>query len=549
MTKYKLSAFLFFVWLTAFAKLYCENSEPNHSYSPSATLHLPMRDGTLLPTDIYLPSDLSQKYPVILLRNPSGRKALPWVKYSELANAGYIVAIQDTRSSIDSAGKTMPYYSDGWGHLQDGYDTVEALAKFEHSNGKIGTAGFSATGITQLLLAPTAPPSLCAQYIGVAASNLYHHAIYPGGALQKNQVEGWLKLYAKDPSMNVILAREPFYNNFWKNFNCNDLSHNVNIPGLLYTGWYDTFLQGTIDAFIARQENGGEGAKGRQKLIIGPWTHFWPQSTKLGDFEAPENGKTAPWNISPLAWFDYHLKGIPTGIEEAPIVTYYVMGPYDGTPSKGNVWKTARSWPIPHKQKSYYFAENRQLKTAPSKMLAAHTYIIDPDRPVPTIGGCNLFLEAGPKDQRPVEAHKDVLVFTTEPLTEDLEVTGKIHAKIYYKAIEGDADIVVRLCDVYPDGRSILIADGIYRINSRQPGAQIDIKDRSPRQAEVDLWSTSTVFAKGHRIRVSVCGSNYPRFEKISLPQQSKVGAGCLPTLTFFSGEACPSQIVLPVIE
>lgn len=548
MTRCKLLVLLLVVWVFSFHPVFCDTSTAPE-YHPNTTLMLPMRDGTLLPTDIYLPQNVSAKHPVILVRNPSGRKALPWVKYSELAKAGFIVAIQDTRSAIDAQGKTMPYFADGWGEQQDGYDSVEAIAKYEHSNGKVGTLGCSATGITQLLLAPTAPPSLCAQYIGVAASSLYHHAIFPGGTLQKNQVEGWLKLYAKDPSMNQVLVKEPFYNDFWKGFNCNEVCHLVKTPALLYTGWYDTFLQGTIDAFVARNEMGGEGAKGKQKLIIGPWTHYWPQSMRLGDYQAPKHAETAPWDISPLSWFNHYLKGEPASIDAASAITYYVMGPFDNAPSKGNVWKSSNSWPVPSKPLAVYFADDSKLvfNTVPER-LSAYTYLIDRDKPVPTVGGCNLFLESGPKDQREVEAHKDVLVFTSEPLTEDLEVTGQLFAKIFHKPVQGEADIVVKLCDVYPDGKSILVADGIYRISNNLPGVQKNSGTKQPQLSTVDLWSTSMVFAKGHRIRVSVCGSNYPRFEKLE-PVKDKMGVGCLPSVTFYSGGEYSSHLLLPVVE
>jgi hypothetical protein len=507
-----------------------------------------MRDGTFLPTDIYLPPDLSKKYPVILIRNPSGRQSEPWITFADLAKAGFIVAFQDTRSALDTEGKTMPYFSDGWGEQKDGFDAVEALAKYRFSNGKVGTAGYSAPGITQLMLAPTAPPSLCAQHIGVAASNLYEHAIYPGGCLQKNQVEGWLGMYAKHPSMMDVLQEEPLYNNFWQNFNTIEVADKVSVPALMYGGWYDTFLQGTIDAFIARQERGAEGAKGTQKLIIGPWTHTWPRNTRLGEFDIPATGKSPPWDISPLAWFNHHLKGHSSPIENVPPVTYYVMGPFDGSSSKGNIWKTAPAWPVPAQLTHFYLADGgRLLKSEAPDTLIKQTYTIDPSNPVPTLGGPNLFLEAGPKDQTSIEAREDVLTYTTAPLAEDTEITGRLQAKIYFQRPTHNADIIVRLSDVYPDGKSILIHDGVYHYSAKQPG--ICYNDITPQLAQIDLWSTSIVIAQGHRIRVSISGSNYPRYEKTSLPPTTHIGATKKYSLTFLTGGDFASHIILPLVD
>jgi putative CocE/NonD family hydrolase len=192
-----------------------------------------------------------------------------------------------------------------------------------------------------------------------------------------------------------------------------------------------------------------------------------------------------------------------------PAVTYYVMGPFDGSSSSGNVWRHADRWPIPSIAVPFYLTPDRKLIESASLPTpeATFAYQYDPQNPVPTIGGCNLFLESGPKDQQSIEHREDVLVFTSEPLTEDLEVTGRVNAKIYFSSDQSDTDLVLRLSDVYPDGRSILIADGSKRKESSKA-------DEKAEAIDVDLWSTSIVFAKGHRIRVSLTSSNYPRFEK-----------------------------------
>lgn len=519
---------------------------------PDLTISIPMRDGTELPADVYLPSPDAKNLPCILIRSPAGRSANSAKCYTGLAKQGYAVIIQDTRSVMDTQGKTLPYWSDGWGLHQDGYDTVNWLAKSQYTNGNIGTAGFSALGITQLLMAPTAPEGLKCQYIGVAAPSLYHHAIFPGGQLLKNQVEGWLGLYARDSSVRNFVCSQATYSDFWNQFDATLLSDKVKVPGLHYGGWYDTFLQGTLDAFTSRHDNGGEGAKNKQKLLIGPWTHLYPASTKLGDFDVPKTGLAAPIDTSPLRWFDYYLKGTQNGIEAIPAVTYYVMGPFDGTPSSGNVWRHADTWPVPSTATEFYLTADKKIveKNAPTKK-ADFAYDYDPNNPVPTIGGRNLFLESGPKDQRPLEQRNDVVTFTSAPMNEDLEITGRILANLYVANGQKPSDVIVRFSDVYPDGRSLLIADGLFHVCPENGAAQASAEKKSskemeqPQSVSVDLWSTSIVIAKGHSIRLSVSGSNYPRYEKLD-PSNANAE---VTNNKLFVGDITPSHIILPVVR
>lgn len=506
-----------------------------------------MRDGFTLPADLYLPiKGMPENCPCILLRSPAGRKNSYATRYAALAQYGYVVAIQDTRNAVDREGKTFPGLSDGWGVQQDGYDTIEWLAASPYSNGKIGTTGVSALGITQYLLAPTAPPSLKCQYIGVAASSMYHHALRPGGEILKDQVEGWLGLYAKDPGVHAFAYTRPYYNDFWESFNTLKRADKVNVPALHYGGWYDTFLQGTIDGFVSRNENGGEGAKGKQRLIIGPWTHFWPESRQLGDFMIPPAGEQPPIDMSCVAWFDYHLKGVKNSVANMPAVTYYVMGAFDGSHNSGNVWRFADSWPPPGVKTAFYLTADQGLKKdSPGEEKKVFGYIFDPLNPVPTVGGRNLFIPSGPKDQRELEQRSDVLVFTSQPLEEDLEVTGHVLARLYFASDCCDTDVVVRFTDVYPDGKSLLIADGMFRTGFQERTEEV------PVAIDIDLGPTSIVFGKGHKIRISVSGSNYPKYELNYNVGFVGAHTGELKVARnqIYVSEEYPSQILLPVVE
>ena len=507
---------------------------------PDQTILVPMSDGVELTTDIYLPHPEAKNLPCILLRGPAGRHTHSATVFADLAKEGYVVAIQDTRAANDQEGKMLPFQTDGWGAQKDGYEAVEWLAQSPLTNGKIGTLGLSNMGITQILMAPTAPPSLKCQYIGVAAASLYHHAIFPGGQLLKNQVEGWLRLVGKDDSILKFVTEQSDYNDFWDGMNAMNESHRVNTPAVHQGGWYDTFIQGTIDAFVSRQELGGPNAKGKQKLLIGPWTHRGASFTKLGDFEIPKAGMQPPLDLGPKRWFDYYLKGIPNKIEEDPSVVYYVMGPFDGTPSGGNKWRTANSWPIPHVETSLYLTADKTLADQPPAQESILAYKHNIHNPVPTIGGRNLFLESGPMDQRPIEKRDDVVVFTTAPLEEEWEVTGRIMAKLLFSSDQDDTDVAIRLTDVYPDGRSLLIADAL----ARTAKVKIDPKAKT-KEIDLDLWSTSLVFAKGHRIRISIAGSNFPRFEKNMAVSKGKEEINH----RLHIGGSHPSRLILPVVR
>lgn len=515
--------------------------------SPTLSINIPMRDGVELPTDLYLPSPDARHLPCILIRSPSGRNGF-WKPFAEIAKAGYVVAIQHTRSGLDLEGKTLPFMSDGWGKLQDGFDTVSWLAKSCYTNGKIGTWGASALGITQLLLAVASPSPLVCQYVIFAAASLYHHGLFPGGQLLKHQAESWLGLYARDTGVITHACQRPFYTEFWKQLNTLEYPERVQVPGIHIGGWYDTFLEGTLSSFLSRQNHGGEKAKGHQKLVIGPWAHFWPQSKKLGDYTVPSEGEKIPFDISPKRWFDYYLKGIDNGVETLPSVIYYVMGPFDGTPSSGNVWRTSNVWPVPAQSTPYYLTEQKTLSLAFGKE-GKMGYDYHPEEPIQTIGGRNLFLDSGPKDQREIEKRKDVLVFTTPILEEDLEITGPLSVTIYFASDREDTDLIVRLSDVYPDGKSLLIAEGGLRTGVACLNKKLE--KGVPYPHVVDLSSTSIVFAKGHAIRVSISSSNYPRYEKNMnlglLGRNSRTGV--VAKNQVFMGENYPSHLLLPVIK
>jgi len=505
------------------------------------TYMVPMRDGVRLATDVYLPSGQGP-WPTILSRTPYGR-----FRIDELTGRGYAVVTQDWRGYYGSEGIKMPFESDGWGDLQDGYDTVEWIASQNWSNGKIGTWGGSALGITQNLMAGSYPPHLVCQHILAGASDLYSQMFFQGGVFLKSMVESWWAVHGTPEHLAELLAH-PSYDPRWELLNSETRVSGMAYPALHVGGWYDIFLQGTINAFMERQYNGGPGSKGNQKLVIGPWWHGGFGKTTQGELTFPPNCVyTDDW-LDTFRLYDYWLKGIDNGYTAIPTVRYYVMGDVDDPSAPGNEWRSADGWPIQHTNISLYLSEvGLSFQPGPA---GARSYHYDPNNPVPTVGGANLVLPSGPMDQRKVEERSDVLVFTSEPLDYPVEVTGRVFVELFASSSCPDTDFMAKLTDVYPDGRSMLVLDGAIRARHRNSMEAEDFMEPgNVYEFRIDLWSTSIVFNKGHRIRVDITSSNYPRFDpnpNTGHPFRADAETR-IANNTVYYGELYPSRIVLPL--
>jgi predicted acyl esterase len=470
-----------------------------------------MADGVKLATDVYLPTAGKPPYPTILLRTPYNK-----VSGKAIANGfcarGYAVVVQDMRGRFASEGKAAIIFgNDGLGGKhKDGHDTLRWIAKQDWSDGKVVTVGGSALGIVQNMAAPGAPEALRGQVVSVAFSDYYHQAAYQGGVWRKELLEGWLKSQKLEDVNLPTFLKHTTYDDFWKGLSAESHADRVNAPGLFVGGWYDIFLQGTINSFTTIQERGGPNARGRCFLVIAPTAHG-PFTQKV---EYP-NAARAPLNYAaPRNLLEHWLKGERKGVEKLRPVHYYVMGDTDDKKAPGNVWRSADSWPPLAAATPCYLRADRTLGKSKPDGGGQLTYKYDPEDPVPTVGGQNLLTSKGPMDQRKVESRADVLVFTTEALAEPVEVTGRVRAKLFVSSDCPDTDFAVKLCDVYPDGRSMLVTDGIRRASLRSGFEKRELLEKGRvYELEVDLWSTSLVFNKGHRIRVAVSSSNAPRFE------------------------------------
>ncbi len=477
------------------------------------TVMIPMRDGIRLATDIYLPSGRKDPLPCILVRTPYGKNKTmdEWLMFILVDLLQYAIAIQDTRGRYGSEGIDSLYFSDGWGRVRDGYDTIEWLAKQPWCNGRIGMFGASAMGITQYLAAGTNPPHLQCCVVIVAASNLYEDAIFYGGAFQKALVEGWLHEVGR-PEFVSFFTEHPNYSPLYDSMNLTTRFDSVNVPILHIGGWYDIFTQGILNAFMGIQEKGGPLAKGKQKLIMGPWVHDISK-TSCGELVFP-NSDAMEFLDEIITWMEAHLKDI-SPVKHIPTVQYYLMGDPEMKESPGNRWIESPTWPPPVTPLSLYLREGGKLSfQPPTETEPPDSFDFNPNDPVPTLGGRNLNLPAGSFDQRSVESRPDVLVYTSKVLTDSIVVAGQIKVKLWASSDGFDTDFTAKLCDVYPSGKSMLIADGIVQARHRNSIEKEEfLVPNEPTEFTIDLGSTAIAFAPGHQIRVAISSSNFPRFE------------------------------------
>lgn len=509
-------------------------------------------DGTLLATDVYLPSAGDGPWPAVLIRTPYDKGEL-WLVGGALSFLGYATVIQDSRGRFESEGEDTVFRDDA----DDGRVTLDWVAQRPWCNGRVGGFGGSAYAVTEYLLAPGAGPSLRSVFSLVATPDLYHHAFVQGGALRESLTFNWL---AEQGSLGMYeeFGRHRLKDSWWEPLEVLDHVGSITAAGFHAGGWYDIFGQGTIDAYVALQNHGGDGAAGRQYLLMGPWTHNRFGGHIVGELRYPSNAGLDPLDFM-VPWLEHTVQGLDNEVATWPAVLVYLMGAVGEPDAPGNVWVELDGWPPASRSRSYFLTSDGGLaSTTPVDGVLELT--VDPSAPVPTLGGANLYpdlevdgrpMGEGPHDQRPIEARDDVITFTSDVLTRPLTVMGRLSCAVWVRPDTPDLDLVVRLTDVYPDGRSMLVADGIRRARMRC-GDEVEClaTPGEPIELTVDLWSTALVFNTGHRIRVSVSGTNAPRFE-VNPNHGGDLSGDDPPVIAapgLLMGAQFPSRLVLPVV-
>jgi putative CocE/NonD family hydrolase len=462
---------------------------------------------------------------------------------------GIVAVTQDVRGRFDSEGEDMGFFAD----REDGQATLEWIAAQSWSNGRVATLGGSAGGIVQYLLAPGASDALQCQHIGFATPDLYSHAVFQGGVYRYELTETWL---VDTDSTHLI---EPFRahhlnTSYWDPVQVVEDYADVHVPAVHEGGWYDIFARGTIDGFLGYQNQGGDGAAGQQHLIMGPWPHA-AYSTEVGEltFPAADREDYDFWTWLAACLLDE--SGDMSAVAAWPTVHYYTMGAVGEVGAPGNEWRDADTWPPEGVEEvpAYLHPNNLLDIEPPGAEDGGDTFTFDPGDPSPTVGGANLYMEDGARDQRSIEARDDVVVYSSSVLDGPVEVTGDLRAEIWITTDVLDTDIVVRLTDVYPDGRSMLVADGIIRARYHScPDFTCEefLEPGVPYLLTLDLGPISIIFNTGHRIRVSITSSNWPRFSvnpntgEIFLAEGE---TGQIAHTTILHDADYPSAIILPV--
>lgn len=513
---------------------------------------IPMRDGQRLSAYLYIPEGKGTWPAVFEQRYADIRGASTRRSAAKLAAAGYVVALVNFRGTHLSEGAWVGYRALGWGQLQDGYDACEWLAARPWCTGSVGSFGSSQGGFAQNFLAVTQPPHLKCQYMVDTGLSLFQEGYRIGGVTRPNRFRAMDDI-CRNPADNQKLVaewfRHPDYDDYWRQEDCSLHFDRMNVPCFTIGSWYDFMNQGSIASFQGRQHRGGQGSRGRQQLVIGPWLHGrLNKGNRVGELVYPENAAFPEFEHM-VRWFDHWLKGQSTGVVDEPPVRYYVMGAAGESAAPGNEWRTAQDFPPPSNATPLYLQAGGGLaSSSPTAEQSATSYASDPLHPMEIAGRAF----PGAKDARAFEAQSEVRTFTSEPLEEPIEWTGRVRAEIYLSSTARDTDLLVRISDVYPDGRSILICDYPLRARYREGfDHQALLSPGEVHKLSWDIGWLSQVFNRGHRIRVTIASTGAPLYEpnpQTGGPQTIEFPAeGVKAVNTIHHDRAHASRIIAPV--
>ena len=550
------------------------------------------RDGVTLRADIYRPG-AEGKYPVLLTRTPYNKDAT--ARFGQLGAArGFMVVVQDVRGRFTSEGEWYPFRHE----TDDGYDTIEWAAALPNSDGRVGMFSGSYVGATQVLAAIGHPPHLAGICPIVTASNYHENWTYQGGAFEQWFNESWTSSLAFDtlnrqikqetnarvgsavlplkkypvfnidsPLDGVGMTRtlapyfqdwldHPAYDGYWKQWSIEENYDKIQVPALTITAWYDIFQGGSLRNYMGMKAHAGtEAARKGQQLVVTLGGHSgWGRTIGAVDF-----GTDAPFdeNAITLDWYDYLFMGKQNEFANGKPVKIFVMGE--------NKWRDEATWPLERAKETRYLLHSAGkansdkgdglLTTLAAKGETADKFVYDPVDPAPTVGGplcCDVVhLAPGPRDQQEVEKRADVLVYSTPPLDADVEVTGPVTLDLFAKSSAVDTDFTAKLVDVWPNGFAQNLTEGILRARYRESTSEAKpIVPGTVYEYKIDMWSTSNVFLKGHRIRLEVSSSNFPRFDRNLNTGKTAAESSVFvkATNTILHDAAHPSALVLPVV-
>jgi putative CocE/NonD family hydrolase len=502
-----------------------------------------MRDGVDLSANILRPAG-NGRVPALLVRTPYNKGTNVSRFYEGFVRRGYAVVIEDVRGRFGSEGVFEPMHQE----TADAEDTLNWIARQSWSNRRIGMLGGSYLGIVQWKAALLKNPYLKAIFPAVSGCDDYFDRFYSrGGALKLAQRLEWMAQNLRPPAMrkpdfriftlNLPLRSSdrlatgrswefyqhaldhPSYDAYWKSVSVRERLDDVEIPVFAMGGWYDNFIEGDLEAFRVRRKLGRT-----HRLIVGPWAHNMSPEFPGYDF-GPE--ARLPIQSYQAEWFDHWVKGEPERNGNGrhavanPPLRIYVMG--------ANRWRDEEEWPLSRARTTSFYLASRghantaagdgRLERAAPRGGKTDRFVYDPRNPAPTAGGrvcCNpRVLPWGPVDQRAVEQRKDVLVYSTPPLAQEVEVTGPVEVTLWVATSQPDTDFTAKLVDAGPDGRAVNLTDGILRLRYRGGLEKPELaKPGQVYPITIDAGVTSNVFAKGHRIRLEISSSNFPKYDR-----------------------------------
>ncbi|HUY26681.1 MAG TPA: CocE/NonD family hydrolase [Candidatus Binataceae bacterium] len=543
-----------------------DTTEPIYKVAVEKNLAMRTRDGLTLRADVYHP-DAPGKFPVRVMRTPYDKsQQLALLERDYLAPRGYVVVVQDTRGRFASEGEFYPFIHEP----ADGYDTIEWAAALPWSNSKVATVGQSYLGLTQYLAGVLAPPHLQAMVPVSGPVTYFESCVWRRGVFElawmlsyfnfmaRNKLDrdGVLTEYQpifdswlRDPAIPLSALSDeafrhvpvldwaerlkpgaPYFADYlrnwtdgpyWQATDPRPLCRNVTVPMMHVGSWYDAFQYDTLAMFTQlRRDAATERARCGQRLIMGPWGHLLPYavptSRGAGDIDFGPEAKVELL-IEQERWLRAILDGRDEEASAGPPVRIFVMGE--------NRWRDENEWPLARTRYTnlWLSGSGHANSLRGDGMLGyeapgdepADGYVYDPNDPVPTRGGTVLGLPPGVYDQREIENRDDVLVYTSAPLASDTEVTGPISLRLHAASSAPDTDFVAKLVDVRSDGYAHNIAEGVVRARFRESlTAPSPIVPGKIYEYSIDMWSTSHVFKAGHRFRLEVTSSNFPRWDR-----------------------------------
>ncbi len=494
---------LMLFFLLAIATVACAQ----YNYIP---LSIEMRDGKFLAADLYTVDTLTPK-PTILIQTPYNKF---WYRYN-MGNANwqipfdslsYNYLVVDWRGFYGSAGADSLGYDRGL----DGYDLVEYIASEPWSNGKVGTWGASALGVIQFMTARHQPPHLSCCVPMVADSKTSYTDYYYGGDYLKELTQMRAQLGFLPESL--ILAHYTYDVYWWLAEMLTSYPESISVPVLLITGWYDHNLDAPLAAYYALRDSSEPSVREKHKLLIGPWTHSGLGRLEQGELTYP--GAVDSVRMPSFRIFDYYLRSVNNGYESEPKIRFFLPG--------SETWASTDDWfSYSNHVDTFFLREGGVLsRDPPGNAHPPDSFFYDPHDPAPSIGGnrfnpFNPGVVVGPRDQRDsVEIRSDVLIYTTAVFGETLTIAGDMQVNLSVSSDCADTDFGVRVTDVYPDGRSMLITEGMRRMRFRNSYTQQELMVPGDTYSVfIELRDMAYTFAPGHRLRLIVSSSDYPIFD------------------------------------